>query len=369
MVKALLVAEGSGGHLIPALQVAKALAKAGVQARVWYAKREPIAPLANALAEDSRSLAIEVDPISVKNGSGFWGRLSECRQLWSRAEACFDEFDPDVVVGFGGWISAPVLLAARKRGIGCLVHEQNVVLGRANHLLSRVAQRVAVSFPETCKQLSARRAVMTGMPVRTGLGDVCRAEAAERFHLSADRTTLLVLGGSQGSRVLNRLMIDLAAGLSPEEAETWQIIHITGAADLPAVRGAYQAANVASWSEAFLADMDPAYALADVVLARAGASTIAELARCGKPALLIPFPHAGGHQRANASVVESAGAGIVMDEKNATAAETHSHLRRIFSDTALRQFMAKRMLTLNHADAAEKITREILELAALRLSA
>lgn len=365
-MKVLLVAEASGGHLIPALQVAKSLAKAGVQARVWYAKREPIAPLADALAQDSRSEAVEVDPIAVTRGLSFWGRLSECKDLWSRAESYFAEFKPDVVVGFGGWISAPVLLAARKRGIGCLVHEQNVVMGRANRLLSRVAQRVAVSFPQTCKQAPAKRAVMTGMPVRAGFGSTSRDAAAARFSLRADLKTLLVLGGSQGSRVLNRLMVDSASELTSEEALAWQIIHITGAADLPMVREAYQAAKVAFWVDSFLTGMDAAYALADVVLARAGASTIAELACCGKPAILIPFPFAGGHQRANASVVESAGAGVVIEEKTATTMEILSHLRLIFADSALRQFMAKRMQALNRADAAEKITQEILQLAAAK---
>ncbi len=365
-MKVLLVAEGSGGHLIPALQVAKSLASAGAQARVWYAKREPIAPLVSALAEDSRRQAIEVDPIDVQGAGNWLGRLSRCQDLWSRAEACFKEFSPDVVVGFGGWISAPILLAARRHGIGCVVHEQNVLMGRANRLLSGLAQRVAISFPQTRLQAHRSQTVMTGMPIRSDLGLTSRIDAARRLGLSAERPTVLVLGGSQGSHVINQLMIQCVGRLTEGEVRQWQVVHITGAADVGRAREVYQAAGVAFWADAFLADMDAAYALSDVVLSRAGGSTIAELARCGKPAILIPFPYAGGHQRANARVVESAGAGIVIEESMATPQEVLAQLRRVLSDNRLRQFMSEHMRTLNHPNAAERLAEEIFQLAAMK---
>ena len=148
-LKVLLVAEGSGGHLIPALQVAGVLARRGARIKVWYAQRRQTASLAEALSRQAASADIDVDPIPVRSAANPMERLWACGRLWRKAERCFETFAPDVVVGFGGWVSAPVVLAARRRGIGCLLHEQNVVLGRANQWLSRWVDRVAISFQET----------------------------------------------------------------------------------------------------------------------------------------------------------------------------------------------------------------------------
>ena len=362
-LKVLLVAEGSGGHLIPALQVAEQLAASGVVTKLWYARRQQTAPLADALARESYEGLVDIDPMILRPSGGALGWAWQCGQLWSRAQRYFDTFAPDVVVGFGGWVSAPVVLAAHKRGIGCLVHEQNVVMGRANRWLARWADRVAVSFDETQRHLGRVPSVTTGMPIRRTLGTISRAAAAQRFGLKADRLTLLVLGGSQGSHAINQLMIQLSGLLSSSERSTWQLVHITGAGDATAVGRAYQTARISAWVAPFLTEMDAAYAQADLVLARAGASTIAELARCSKPAVLIPFPYAGGHQRANARVVETCGGGVVIDESSASPEHVLAELRRLLPDAARRTAMGQRMHSLNHSDAAQRLTQEIVTLA------
>ncbi|MBI4341428.1 MAG: undecaprenyldiphospho-muramoylpentapeptide beta-N-acetylglucosaminyltransferase [Candidatus Omnitrophica bacterium] len=363
LLKVLLVAEGSGGHLIPALQVAESLAAQGVATKLWYAQRWQTAALADALARGVREGSVDVDPIAVGPSGGALSRLWQCGQLWSRAQRCFDAFAPDVVVGFGGWVCAPVVLAACRRGIGCVVHEQNVVLGRANRWLARWADRVAVSFDETQPRLRRAGAVTTGMPVRPALGSTSRAEAARRFGLSAERPTLLILGGSQGSRVMNQMMMQLMPLIAPRERATWQFVHLTGAADVLAVQRAYQVARLAAWVAPFLTDMDAAYAQADLVLARAGASTVAELARCGLPSVLIPFPYAGGHQRANARVVEACGGGLVIEEAAAAPQRVLDEVRRLLSDAARRAAMSRCIRTLSRPDAAQRLTQEIMQLA------
>jgi len=368
-LKILLVAEGSGGHLIPALQVAHALADAGARIKVWYANRQPTALLSSALAHAIRGASVEVDPIPLYGASTPLNRLRQCGELWHRAQQCFEAFAPDVVVGFGGWVSAPVVLAAclrraiRQRRIGCLLHEQNVLMGRANRVLAPWVDRVAISFRETSPGRGAASTVMTGLPTRRQIGCGSRAEAAEQFGLDPNRPTLLVLGGSQGARAINRLMIRLVAQLAPAEQRTWQVIHLTGATDEAIVRTAYAASAVRAWVAPFLVEMEAAYAQADLVMARAGASTIAELAQCGKPAILIPYPHAGGHQRVNAQLVETVGGGLMMEEAAATVERLLGAMRRILADPRLRELMGAQMHALHHGNATERLAQAILDLA------
>lgn len=359
----LLVAEGSGGHLIPALEVANTLALTGARIKVWYAQRRHTEPLASALARSSKAGAVDVDPIAVEPSQGLFRRLWQCGQLWYRAQRCFETFLPDVVVGFGGWVSAPVVLAARGRRIRCLLHEQNVVMGRANRMLAPWVDRVALSFDGAQAGLGRTPSVTTGLPIRTGIGQPSRIESAKRFQLEPDRPTLLVVGGSQGARAINRIMMEVAPRLTAEERQCWQILHLTGASDEAAVQAAYAQAGLTTRVAAFLTDMAAAYAVADVVVARAGASTIAELAGCGKPAILIPYPFAGGHQWANATLVEELGGGLAIDESSATPRRILNGLRRILLDERLREAMGAQMKALHAKDAVARLTDAIVELA------
>ena len=357
----LLIAEGSGGHLIPALEAATALARRGVRARVWYAHRRQTAPLARTLIEEARRSSVAVEPLPVESAAAPWERVRQCGRLWRLAQRGFDAFSPDVVVGFGGWVSIPVIVAARLRRIGCVLHEQNVILGRANRWLTRWADRVAVSFPETQRTLNGAPGVVTGLPVRSRIGRVRRTEGAARFGLEPERPTVLVLGGSQGARVLNRLMTALAAQLTPDERRAWQVIHLTGPSDESAVAEAYAAHGVAAWVAPSLVEMEAAYAQADLVVARAGASTVAELARCGKPSVLIPYPHAGGHQRANARLVEAVGGGVALEESDASPERLLAAVRRLLADARLRSIMGDQIRRLQCADATARLTEAIIE--------
>ena len=365
----LLVAEGSGGHVIPALQVAQALSARGARITLWYAQRQQMVPLAESLVQEAVDRSITVEPIALVAPGTVVGRVRQFSQLWQRTARCLTTFAPDVVVGFGGWISAPVVLAARLRGIRCMLHEQNVVLGRTNRLLSRCVNRVAVSFKETQATLTHVESVMTGMPIRQRIGECSRAEACRRFSLDPHRATLLILGGSQGARAINRLMVEVAGSVSPHERDAWQVVHLTGHADAASVQAAYAAHRIRAWVSPFLVEMEAAYAQADVVVARAGASTLAELARCGLPAVLIPYPHAGGHQRANAELVELMGGGVVIEEAEATSERTLSAIRRIMTDERLRTMMATQMRTMSIPDATERLRDTLMELAATQAAA
>ena len=361
-LKVLLVAEASGGHLIPALQVAGALAVAGAQVQVCYAERSQTATLAAALAEGMPPGSVEVR--SIPGGANH--PLDRLRRGWTIVRLLhrrLSEFKPDVVVGFGGWVSAPAILEARWRGAACVLHEQNVVMGRANQWLARWVDRVAVSFPRTQLPRGVS-AVLTGMPVRAAIGAASREEAAKRFGLHPSRPTVLVLGGSQGSRAVNRLLLDVAQQLTASERASWQFIHLTGQADGAWVQQAYAAAGLKNaWVQPYFSDMAYVYALADIVVARAGASTIAELARCGKPALLIPYPYAHAHQRENVRLVEAVGGGVWLDEATLTPQRLAQLLRTLVRDDRLRGIMGQQMRTLSTPAATEQLAGAICRLA------
>ena len=365
-LRVLLVTEGSGGHLIPALQVAKALAHAGVQVKIWYAQRPHLAPLSRGLTHELDGTSVELHPITLSSSSVLLARVWQGGRLWYQAERCLHAFAPDAVAGFGGWISAPVIAAARRQGIRCLLHEQNVQMGRANQWLAPWVDRIAVSFAQMQASVPGRATIVTGLPVRRAIGQAVRSEAAGQFGFDPRPTsgpTLLVLGGSQGAQAVNRLMGGVVERLTPGEQQTWQFIHLTGSKEAAAVRAIYAASAVKAWIAPFLLEMEAAYALADLVIARAGASTIAELARCGTPAILIPYPHAGGHQRANAQLVEALGGGLAMEESQATVEKLLGSIRRIVADERLHRMMGMQMRALGHAQATERLAQAILELA------
>ena len=255
MFKALLVADGSGGHLIPAFRAADGLAARGAHVTVWYPRRRATAPLADALRGQMPQDAVAVEPFSVDASRMPWARALGSVRLWTKAQRHFRTSAPHVVVGFGGWVSMPVVMAARRHGIPVVLHEQNMVLGRANRWLARFADRIAVSFPETAVQPSRAFVDVTGLPIRRRIGHAERARAAARLGLEPQRPTLLVLGGSQGSRALNRLLASLAPLCSSQERGAWQVIHVTGPSDEAMVRRAYEACGLRAWVGPFLVEM------------------------------------------------------------------------------------------------------------------
>jgi UDP-N-acetylglucosamine--N-acetylmuramyl-(pentapeptide) pyrophosphoryl-undecaprenol N-acetylglucosamine transferase len=235
---------------------------------------------------------------------------------WACARRVWRRESPDLFVGMGGYVSVPLGLVARGARAPIVLHEQNVKAGLANRFLSRFARSVAVSFPGT-RGLSTRagRVVCTGLPLRSGLLPRDGREARAGLGLDPDRPTVLVFGGSQGARALNASVIQGAEKIDPG----WQIIHLTGPADEAGARTAYANAGRRAFVAAYWEDMAGAYSAADFVVCRAGANTVMELQRMGKPALLVPYPRAtDDHQAANARTLELSGQARVLPEKDMT---------------------------------------------------
>ncbi|MFA6384425.1 MAG: UDP-N-acetylglucosamine--N-acetylmuramyl-(pentapeptide) pyrophosphoryl-undecaprenol N-acetylglucosamine transferase [Candidatus Omnitrophota bacterium] len=319
-MRILAVAGASGGHIFPAVGFLDDFKAVYPDARTLL-----ILP-ARAIDKGFDTGGHPVRAISVANVS-MKASLRNIRACFNFIRSFFESivilarFKPDIVVGFGSISSIPVLTCAWLLRTTVMIHEQNVLPGRANRFLAFISDRIAVSFQESAEYFSAHRAnvVWTGNPVRKSLVAVDKISALGHFGLSAGKFTILVMGGSQASRNINygfaRAFLALRSGGS------LQVIHLCGTADQEGLQKEYSSCWDSVRLVAFLKNMEYAYSAADLVISRAGATTIAELMKYRLPAVLIPYPHAYAHQDQNARVLALAGcANIVTDAELAGGA-------------------------------------------------
>ncbi|MCS6780353.1 MAG: glycosyltransferase, partial [Geminicoccaceae bacterium] len=268
---------------------------------------------------------------------------------------------------FGGYASVPAALAARLARVPLLVHEQNAVMGRANRLLARLAQRIVLSFAGTAAVpgLPAERVVLAGNPVRPGFAGANGAALADRATDRADeRLHLLILGGSQGARIFADVLPAAVALLPAGLRARLAIAQQCRSEDLERVRAAYAAIGQPVELAAFFDDVPARMARADLVIARSGASTVAELLALARPALLVPYAFAADdHQTANARALAEAGAAILLPQSEATPAALARHLVELLADPARRAAMAEAARTLARPDAAAAIADALEALA------
>jgi UDP-N-acetylglucosamine--N-acetylmuramyl-(pentapeptide) pyrophosphoryl-undecaprenol N-acetylglucosamine transferase len=265
---------------------------------------------------------------------------------------------PDVVVGVGGYSSGPVVALAALRGIPTLVMEQNAAPGLTNRLLATVVRAAAVTFEASVARFGGK-AFVSGNPVRP--------EFFERLPgMPSDHPRLLVFGGSQGAHAINLAMAAAAPDLV-RLAPGLQITHQTGPRDVEMVREAYRRAGMDARVEAFLYDMHQEMHAAAVVVCRAGATTLAELAAAGKPAILIPLPTAtDDHQRANAAAVAALGAAVLLDQRDADGGRLAREIAALVGDAAVRDRMGRAAAALARPNAASDIADRIFALAGAR---
>jgi UDP-N-acetylglucosamine--N-acetylmuramyl-(pentapeptide) pyrophosphoryl-undecaprenol N-acetylglucosamine transferase len=275
---------------------------------------------------------------------------------------------PDVVLGFGGYVSLPLGLAAVARRIPLVLHEQNSVPGMANKALSRWARAVGVTYEASVPRLAhPERAVVTGNPVRSAVLASEREAGREALGLPPDAPVLLVFGGSRGARHLNEATLDLFATLAA--VPDLHVVHATGPGDHPAAEARLQAAvrasagKVAEWRLLeYLEDMPSALAAADVIVARAGATSIAEITALGRAAVLVPYPYAtDDHQTLNARAVAAAGACIMVPDAALDGPVFAEAIVGLMADEAARERMAHASARLGRRDAAERVEALALE--------
>ena len=334
----LLAAGGTGGHVFPAIAVAEELMARGHTV---------------ALATDARgtnlgkSLAgVDVHQISASGvRGGLMAKMSAAVSIGVgvlQARRLFRKIRPECVIGFGGYPSVPTMIAATSRGLPTIIHEQNAVLGRANRLVSKRVTAIATSFAETSgiAVASDGNVVLTGNPVRAAFSAV-RDQEYPPIGPNGKGVKILVMGGSQGATVLSEVIPRALQEMPETLRRRFAITQQCRAEDIDNVRRIYAEAGVYADLATFFDDVPDRMAAAHIVITRAGASTVAELAEAGRPAILIPYPHAmDDHQTANARAVEASGAGWLIPQAGFTPEaltmrlESFANLQNILIDAA-----------------------------------
>ena len=357
-MKILIATGGGGGHLYPALSLAEELKSR--QANILFAVNRPSPPLKAKGYPFTRILAF---PAPYGLSFKIFAFLMALPIGFLQSLFLLRNFKPDVVVGFGGYFSFPVVLAAVILKVPTLIHEQNVMPGRANRLLSKFVRRIALGFEEAENYFKGKPTVVTGNPIREHIlnNNTGREKALKEFGLEADRFTILVMGGSQGASGLNVLFI--YALLRIEDRMGLQVIHLTGERDYEIIKADYGALILKYKVFSFLDRMEVAYRVCDLVISRAGASTISELTALGLPAILIPYTGAGAHQLENAKYLASRGAAIMLEEENANPTRLKVALAELLKDRQRLKSMARASKALGQPEATRRLADVVAEIA------
>ncbi len=354
---------GTGGHLFPAMAVAEAFRRRDPRSRILF--------LGTGRPLEKRQLARAGFEHRVIRAAGIKGQgvvrrtAAALQVLLGTAQSLVHlaRFRPQVVIGVGGYSAGPVVLAAWLLHRRIVLHEQNVLPGLTNRLLARLADRICVSFEKSTGRFPADRVRVTGNPLREIFYRDMGATRGPGATPAEGTFALLITGGSQGARGVNRLVVEALDHL--RHPRSMRFVHQTGPAEKEAVAAAYRTRQLTATVKAFFDDMPRRYAAADLVVCRAGATTVAELAAAGKPAVYIPYPFAAdNHQLHNAMAMVEAGAGRVMEESAADGAMLARLVDELMEDRDALARMAARAAAQAHPEAAERIVAECCQLVA-----
>jgi UDP-N-acetylglucosamine--N-acetylmuramyl-(pentapeptide) pyrophosphoryl-undecaprenol N-acetylglucosamine transferase len=341
-MRALLAGGGTGGHVIPALAIAHEL-RARWGAEVAFVGTQKgietrLVPAAGFVLK-----LIEVGALKNVSLATRLKTLFALPAAVVRSWKILQEFRPQVVIGVGGYASGPAMLAASLSSIPTVAFEPNVVPGFANRVVAPLVTTAVVHFEETGRYF--RRYVVTGVPVRHPFFELPARPVGER-------STLLVFGGSQGAAAINRVVIESLPELAAR-VRGLRVIHQTGERDYNAAQAAYLHAPLAAEVSPFIDDMPAAFARADLIVCRSGASTVAEVAAAGKAAIFVPFPRAADdHQRRNAEALAARGAARLIPETELTRDRLVEAVAGLLNDPAARQRMTAAARAMAHENAA-----------------
>ncbi len=356
-MRVVIACGGTGGHLFPGLAVAEELRRRGHEILVLISEKE-IDTLASRGADqfEFRKLAAigmpsPLSPAIVPFLLRLRESIRQCRRIYR-------EFKPHAMLGMGGFTSMPPVIASWRDKTPAFIHESNAIPGKANRMAARFTKCVFLGFAECAPHFHGRPCEVTGTPIRTALRQRAdRSVALEAFKLDPERRTVVVIGGSQGARGLNQLVVRTLPLLREWNA---QFIHFTGREDERYVAENYTRAGIPAFVAPFFDRMDLAYGAADCVIARSGASTLSELAYHGIPSILVPYPHAAeDHQTKNAEIFAQAEAAILLQERDGSPIVLHKLLNGLVNDTSRRSAMATNMKKKSPEDAASAVAIKI----------
>ncbi|HEX2177178.1 MAG TPA: UDP-N-acetylglucosamine--N-acetylmuramyl-(pentapeptide) pyrophosphoryl-undecaprenol N-acetylglucosamine transferase [Nocardioidaceae bacterium] len=361
-MRVLMAGGGTAGHTSPLIATADALRRLRPDAEVT-ALGTPRGIEVRVIPEAGLPLElIPPVPLPRRPSSDLVRLPGRLRGAVRATQEVFERVRPDVVVGFGGYVSVPAYVVAKRRGVPLVAHEGNALPGIANKFAARVCTpHVATSFPDT----RLRHARYTGLPIRTLISgtdrDALRGEARDVFGLDPQRPTLLVTGGSQGARRLNEAVAGAAGALA---AAGVQVLHVAGPkGEVAVIPGAGDPPYVVV---PYVDRMDLAYSAADAMVCRCGSNTVTEVAALGIPAVFVPLPHGNGEQAFNARAVVEAGGGVLVDDTALTPAWVAEHVPALLTDPQRLAAMGAAAEGLIPRDADERLAEMVLEVAGER---
>jgi len=354
--RVVLTTGGTGGHIFPALAVAEQLREFEPEIELLFIGSQHGPEKGLAAEAGLTFIGLPVHGV-LGRGIRAIGALAGIARSIVRARRILAKFEPDVVAGFGAYASMPALVAAKSCKIPIAVHEQNAIPGLSNKLMGRLAGKIFLSLPDKANCFDPKKTLLTGNPVRKSIATL-RGDASQ----PKERPRLLVMGGSQGARAINSAVLSSLPLL-----DGVFIHHQTGPADLERVRAGYAAHGFGPEQAKvvpFISDMADAYRQADLALCRSGATTVAELALAGKPAIFIPFPHAThDHQTANALAMVEAGAARMIQEQEIPTKDLAGIVLSLLHDHAALDAMSAAAVRCANPRAAQDVARGILQLA------
>lgn len=351
MKKLLVMAGGTGGHVFPAIAVARELQKQGWDIR-WLGTKDRM----EATLVPKHGIEIEFIEISGLRGKGLGALLKAPFAIFKavmQARKIIKNYQPDAVLGMGGYVSGPGGIAAKLCGVPVILHEQNAVAGLTNVWLSKIARRVLQAFPTAFPN-----AEVVGNPVREDLSQLPSPE--QRFAERGYPINILVMGGSQGAKVINQTVPEVAKALKAQFGDNVFISHQVGKGNLEGVAEVYQATGNGIAAE-FIDNMAQAYQWADLVICRSGALTVCEIAAAGLPAIFVPFQHKDRQQFLNGNYLAEAGAAIIIEQPDFTPENLLNALQPLLADRQKLLEMAVKARAKATPTAAQRVAEVIVQ--------
>ena len=363
-MKLIIAGGGTGGHLFPGIAVAEEFLSRDPGNEVLFVGTERGI---EARAVPAAGYRLELISAAGIRGKGTLSQIKAAAMMiygYAQSRKILKSFRPDMVLGVGGYASLPMVLAAQGMQIPRFVHEQNAIPGQTNRLLARFATKAFITLEESARYFPASTTQLTGNPLRRQILDMVESvsrSSARDDQRSADRFHLFVFGGSQGAHAINAAMVE-ALPLLHKHRDRLAITHQTGEKDLAEVTAAYQSAGIEATVTPFIGDMAAEYAKADLIVCRAGATTIAEVTACGKACLFIPFPHAvDDHQRKNAEALLKKDACFMMLERELNGQTLAQTILELADDPNLVRSTGELAFSLARLDSARIIVDEMIK--------
>ncbi len=361
-MRVVIAGGGTGGHVFPGIAIAKELKKTAADAEITFIGTSEGIELTIVPKEGFDIRFIRSEGLVGKGIFRMIKSIGKVPLSIKDARAILREIKPDVVLGVGGYCSGPVLFSAHLMGIPTIIHEQNTVPGLTNKLLGRFVNIIAVTYLESMDFFSRDKTFLTGNPIRGEILQGDRERGCNTFHLNKELFTIFVFGGSSGAHNINRAATEALVYLNLFKDKI-QFLHQTGEKDLNSVREFYQARGFKGTIIPFIYDMPDAYAVADLVISRAGATTLAELTACGKAVILVPYPYAAGnHQEVNARKLWDIGAAQMILDRELSGKTLSELIKYLFQEPDAIGEMERISKSLGKPDATKKLLELVMSL-------